>query len=673
MLPKRLFLNTLIAFYIFLSHSNIKLPAFSQEPVTQPTAPTNLQTPDPRKIQADSQLQQAIEQLQQRQGESALPPLQAVLKLYREIGDRKAEAYTLANLGVAYELLENPAQALDYLQQSLQISRNLQDKALEGDILSSLGRVYLQANNLKDAQTSLSQAINIWEALREGLRDQNKRILFEQQSHTYRTLQKVFIAQNQIGEALEIAERGRARSIADLLAQNLSANSTAKLTSEPLTVAKIQQIAKAQDSTLVEYSIIEDDFKPLIPEPRPLVPDNPESGLDFYLYVNSDEQKKQQPEALYIWVIQPTGDIEFRRVSLKEFWKQDSQSLSEIILATRDAIGVRGRGLGVVSRVEGESSQQSSRQLKQLYQLLIQPIAELLPKNPDAHVTFIPQSSLFLVPFAGLQDENGRYLIEQHTILTAPSIQVLDLTRTARQQLTGNTSDVLVVGNPKMPQFLPVSNVGNPERLTSLPGAEKEANAIATLFKTQPLIGSQATETAVVGRMPAARMIHFATHGLLDNFVTNFVTKPGETIELSDYKEIGTPGAIALSPADENAIALSPPTNDDGFLTTGEILDLKLKAELVVLSACDTGRGDISGDGIVGLSRSFIAVGVPSLVVSLWAVPDAPTASLMTQFYRNLSSNPDKAKALRNAMLTTMKQHPNPIEWAAFTLIGEAD
>lgn len=100
---------------------------------------------------------------------------------------------------------------------------------------------------------------------------------------------------------------------------------------------------------------------------------------------------------------------------------------------------------------------------------------------------------------------------------------------------------------------------------------------------------------------------------------------------------------------------------------------MKLNAELVVLSACDTGRGRTTGDGIIGLSRSILSAGVPSVLVSLWQVPDAPTASLMMEFYQNLLHNPDKAQALRQAMLKTMKNHPNPKNWAAFTLIGEAE
>ncbi|MFN9818576.1 MAG: CHAT domain-containing protein, partial [Pseudanabaena sp.] len=94
--------------------------------------------------------------------------------------------------------------------------------------------------------------------------------------------------------------------------------------------------------------------------------------------------------------------------------------------------------------------------------------------------------------------------------------------------------------------------------------------------------------------------------------------------------------------------------------------------ELVVLSACNTGRGKITGDGVIGLSRSLISAGVPSIIVSLWSVPDAPTAELMSDFYTLLEQNPDKAQALRQAMLKTMKTHPDPRDWAAFTLIGES-
>jgi CHAT domain-containing protein len=175
--------------------------------------------------------------------------------------------------------------------------------------------------------------------------------------------------------------------------------------------------------------------------------------------------------------------------------------------------------------------------------------------------------------------------------------------------------------------------------------------AIAPLLNTKAILGKDATKSAITQLIPRARIIHLATHGILD-----------------DVRGLGS--AIALAPDSSYKEEIG---KVNGLLTAEEILDMKLNAELVVLSACDTGRGRITGDGVIGLSRSFISAGVPSVLVSLWSVPDAPTASLMTEFYQNLQKNPDKAQALRQAMLTTMKQHPNPKNWAAFTLIGESD
>jgi CHAT domain-containing protein len=102
----------------------------------------------------------------------------------------------------------------------------------------------------------------------------------------------------------------------------------------------------------------------------------------------------------------------------------------------------------------------------------------------------------------------------------------------------------------------------------------------------------------------------------------------------------------------------------------------ELNADLVVLSACDTGRGKITGDGVVGLSRALISAGTPSVIVSLWSVDDQATSELMQKFYQlwlNPNQPTDKAQALRQAMLTTMQTHPDPRLWAAFTLIGAAE
>jgi CHAT domain-containing protein len=422
--------------------------------------------------------------------------------------------------------------------------------------------------------------------------------------------------------ALEVAERGRARAFVELLAQRQSANPNNQLTVKPPTIEEIKLIAKTQNATLVQYSIVYDPFK------------------------NQGKIEWRQ-SSLYIWVVKPTGEVAFKQVDLKSL----KTPLAKLVTNSRKTLGIRGRGIVVEGLTDpAVPDKNSANQLQQLHQILIQPIAQFLPTEPNSRVIFIPQNELFLVPFAALQDELGKYLIEKHTILTAPAIQVLELTHQQRQRVEAihksplQGKDILVMGNPTMPSIPDAT--GKLEQLPSLPGAETEAKAIAKLLNTQAIIGKDATKANILKQLKTARIAHLATHGLLD-----------------DFKLSGVPGAIALAPSG----------NDNGLLTASEIFDLKLNAELVVLSACDTGRGDIKGDGVIGLSRSLISAGVSSIIVSLWSVPDAPTASLMTEFYRQIPQNPDKATALRRAMLMTMKQYPNPKDWAAFTLIGEAE
>ena len=550
----------------------------------------------------------------------AIDYLEQQLAITLENKDRNSEGKALGNLGLVYLYLGDYGKAIDYQQQSLAIAREIKDRNSEGTALNNLGLAFYKSGKLSAAETTLFEGIRVKESLRRGLNDANKVSIFEQQFRTYRALQQVLIAQNKTDTALEIAERGRARAFVELLASRLNLEEKPQAPK----IEQIKQIAKAQNATLVQYSIIKDDFK-----------------------VAGKQQTKESE--LYIWVIKPTGEVTFRKADLKPLWQKENTDLAELVINSRESIGARGRGIDVSYNPDAGKAQNN---LKRLHELLIKPIADVLPKNSSARVIFIPQDSLFLVPFPALRDENGKYLIEKHTILTSPSIQVLDLTR---QQRNNTGTQNLIVGNPQMPKLPP--KIGEPpQQLPPLPGAETEAKAIASLLNTKPLIGSQATESEVVKRLPQARIIHLATHGIFNDVQ-------------------GLNSGVALTPSipPSSPLKKGGSQKNDGLLTAGEIFDLKLNADLVVLSACDTGRGKITGDGVVGLSRSFISAGVPSVLVSLWSVPDAPTASLMTEFYQNLSKNSDKATALRQAMLTTMKQHPAPKDWAAFTLIGEAD
>jgi CHAT domain-containing protein len=607
---------------------------------------------------------------------------QQALAIASAAHDRRRESEALVSLGLAEADLGNEAQAIAYHQQSLAIARELKDPTAESVALNNLGHTLFNADKLAAAEATLEQAIKILDSLRSGLSDRYSVSLFDTQLYTYNLLQQIRVAANKPEAALEAAEQGRARAFADLLTRQLAADEKTNETDEkavmqrgtdelfPLSVAhssassvpqsvaesvasvaQIRQIAREQNATLVEYTIVPDD--------------------EFMF-----RGKLRAPAAeLLIWVVQPSGQIHLRRVDLQSQppaptqpdapivsrSDQDIRGLAELVTSTRTAI----RGLGVVSSQAGERTDTTPlafnpepdrmmRQLRQLHQILIAPIADLLPTDPNDRVVFIPQESLFLVPFAALKAPDDHYLIEKHTILTAPAIHVLDLTRQQRLRLNASAANAaaLIVGNPTMPKV--ALAVGDPPtQLPPLPGSEQEAIAIARLLQSPAVLGTQATETLVKQQLQTAQRVHLATHGLLE-----YVSLTGQAAQTT----LDVPGAIALAPS----------STDDGLLTASEILNLRLQAELVVLSACDTGQGRITGDGVIGLSRALVAAGVPSVVVSLWAVPDTPTATLMTAFYEQLQRQPDKASALRQAMLATMHSYPNPMNWAAFTLIGES-
>lgn len=539
------------------------------------------------------------------------------------------EGISLDLLGKLEVSRGNYPKAIELFQQSLTIERGNQSYLGEVNSLNNLGTAFFLNDNLTKAEQTLREAIAIEESFRYrlGLKESDRVSFFETQSLTYRTLQQILVAQKKFPEALEIAERGRARIFVEQLSQVLSSKGSEENNNlpqiNPPRIEDLQRIAKTQQATLIEYS--------LVPNPA-----------EIFVYRQQDELQNQ-PQKLFIWVVQPSGKIEFRELDLTQELKE-GRSISELVRLSRLQMGIGGRGSSF--EYEPIDLDESGDLLKKIYQLLIAPIARFLPQDPKARVIFVPQESLFLVSFAALKDENNQYLLSNHTILTAPAIQVLDFTQKLQSRSQQESlQDFLVVGNPTMPKVIGKSG-GLLTQLPELKGAEAEAIAIAKLLNTQAVTGDDATKAIVLERMQRSQIIHLATHGLLD-----------------DIRQTGIPGVIALAPTPE----------DDGLLTADEILQLKLKAELAVLSACDTGRGSIRSDGVIGLSRAFIRAGIPSIIVSLWSIPDASTAFLMREFYHFRNQGLDKAQALRQAMLQTKNQYPHPRNWAAFTLIGEIE
>ena len=524
-----------------------------------------------------------------------------------------------SGMGSLYLSLDDYPQAKTNLEQGLTIAGQSGDRLLEAETLHNLGYAQWKLNQLTAAERSFRNAIALREQMREGLSDLDRVSLFDTQLQSYPLLRRVLIAQNQYESALEIAEAERARAFIQLLAARLSSPTASgealKQQTAPLNIQQIKQIARQQNATLVEYSFVADE--------------------NFVAQGKLHGEYKQ----IHVWVVKATGEVIFKNVKL-------SSDQARLIKQTGNwANDWQNRA----TTVEEDELRTSFTDLhRALYAILIEPITANLPTSAKSPVIFVPQRELFQISFPALQDSKGKYLIEKHSILTVPAIQVLQFTHQQRQKLSNTTNNkAIVVGNPVMPSAILVEGKSKIVLdLVPLAGAEQEAINIAQILNTKALIGQTASETSIKRQISSARIIHFATHGLLNDFTNS-----------------GIPGAIALAPGGGN----------DGVLTSSEILNLRLNAELVVISACDTGRGLLTRDGVVGLSRSLLASGTPSVLIALWEIYDESTATLMNQFYDQLAQNNNKAQALRLAILKTKEKFSHPINWGAFTLIGEAN
>jgi len=528
-----------------------------------------------------------------------------------------AEESILQDVAAAYSWKRDYTSAIRYCRDDLSLSEAYdraagRPSALVPHALQRLGINLVLTGQYAEAEERLREAYQKYVAFVEATHATQAAWYYETQVEVLRWLQRALVGQKRFEEALEVAERGRSRALAAIVASRISSGPDLAL--DTPSVEKIRAIAREHGATVVEYSVLYEYDPDLL-----------------FIFSNFEDIPAA---SIYAWVVQADGKITFHESAVP----RQGPSLVQLVRQARYSVGAYGRGVTINPQPEAPKA----RPLQQIYNLLIAPIAADLPGDPDRVVTFVLQDWLFMVPFGALQDSKGHYLIEQHSMSAVPSLGILDLTH---QELAAGRQGkgVLVVGNPTMPS-LSAGPSEPAQPLNSLPGAEVEARAVALRFHATPLVGAAASKGEVLQRLPNAALVHLATHGLLDQTTGGY----------------------------QSALALAPKNGDSGFLTTLEIENLKLNADLVVLSACDTGRGSISGDGILGLSRAFLTAGTPSLLVSLWSIADSPTAYLMDRFYQRLQQGQNKAQSLRGSMLDTMQKHPAPGDWAAFTLLGEA-
>jgi CHAT domain-containing protein len=341
---------------------------------------------------------------------------------------------------------------------------------------------------------------------------------------------------------------------------------------------------------------------------------------------------------LYAWVIAPDGTINGARTAVK---RARVEQLVRTV-ATNTAATERTAGW------------------KALYDVLIRPVEKHLPPRAGARLIVVPHGPLMQLPFAALRDPRGRYLVERFTLASVPSVTMLRYTR-ARRPADAPPASMLLVADPSS---MPV--IAGERRLPSLPGALEETRAIARLVpatRTTLLVRANATEPRVLAETPRKNVIHFATHAIVR-----------DVDPWSSFLALGVPGDGAA----------------DGKLTAQKIYGLSLDADLVVLSACRSGGGLITGDGIASLARAFFYAGASSMIVSVWDVADEPAKRLLPAFYRSWLAGAEKDRALRSAQLALIRDLragrvmvstpagdvalvEDPALWAGFVLLGEPD
>jgi CHAT domain-containing protein len=289
-------------------------------------------------------------------------------------------------------------------------------------------------------------------------------------------------------------------------------------------------------------------------------------------------------------------------------------------------------------------------QARDLYSLLVAPAGQQL--QGKTRLVIVPDDVLWETPFQALRSADGRFLIQNAAISYAPSLTVLrEIVKAGHHRPRSTT--LLAMGNPKLAgQTISQSkNVLMSASFEPLPEAERLVNGLGQMYgaKARVYVGAEAKEERLKAESTNYSIMQLATHGVINN----------------------------ASPMYSHVVlAQSKEAQDDGLLEAWEIMQLDLKTDLAILSACETARGRIgAGEGVIGLAWALFVAGCPTTVVSQWKVESSSTTELMLAFHRSLQSGGSKSESLRQAALKLMadKRYAHPFYWAGFIVVGDGN
>jgi CHAT domain-containing protein/Tfp pilus assembly protein PilF len=674
----------------------------------------------------------------QREFLKALDYYRQSLALREELNDKRMAALTMNNIGIIHRELGDLTRALEYYRESLALREKLEDQAgtaaalnhigiihfLQGDFREALqissrvleiatrlaspeliwrghelaGRAHTGLKEFDAAEKAFKDSIDTIEKMRHrvGGGELARQRFFEDKLAPYVAMVDLSFIRSQPIDALTYAELAKARTLLDVL-RNGKVHINKALSSEE------QEMERASNAELTALNTqIYEESQRLKPnrdriaelEPRREKARMAHEAFLTSLYVKHPELKVQRGETTPITAAEAASLLPDAGTAFLEFVV--AQEKSYLIVLTRDRkrntapleimlypLNINSKQLtervGDFRRMLADRDFSYQESARQLYDLLLKPAEQQLRGRKTLCV--VPDQALWELPFQALQPRPGVHMIEDFTLFYAPSLSVMRevMKNRVSSRPSGSQLGVVKVSNrrPYPPSSRPAKTLlalGNPQlkgemvassdafeiegRVGPLPEAEKEVKVLAGLYgaaNSRVFIGSDAREARVKSEAPKYEILHFATHGLLDdrNPMFSYLT-------------------LAQSSGDPN---------EDGLLEAREIINMDLRAELAVLSACEMARGWVgAGEGVIGMTWSLFVAGVPTTVASQWKVDSASTTSLMIDFHRrlttqrsNVRSKEKKAESLRQAALglSRSERYRHPFYWAGFVMVGD--
>ncbi len=624
----------------------------------------------------------------QKDYQAALRTQSEALQLAHKVQSPLRQGNSLNSLGALHFRMSNWQEARRSYEEALELSAKFDMPQVLWQAHSGLAAVYDQQGERGKAQDHYRQAIAAMENIRALLGGADEKAgYFQDKVEVHKKLIAALLKPVGNGfersgaeEAFHIAERARARALADLLAE---AAANLEQTLSP----GLQQSKQSLDQRIIELN------KQLLKErtaatekqnrARLVELEKKQGDVDKELAAWVQEVRQQNPSFADLKYPEPLNLPEAQRllddrtILLSYVLGEDASYLFavgrqqyQVARLPAAAARLRGQVTELLGAIKGQDARLERRLASTLYSELLGPVDELKLWQGKKHVIIVADDALHRLPFEVLlQPDTKQYLVERLAISYAPSVTVLASLQRERRALA-DQQDFLAFANPVYEErgaaqdnsviagVLRGTGDGQQWRLKSLRNSRKEAEEIAKLFAPQKatvLLGAEASEEAVKTRpdVSASRVLHFSAHGLVNEDLPRF-------------------SSVVLSlPQRETKTA----SGEDGFLSAYEIFNLKLNAELVTLSACDTGLGkEVKGEGLMSLVRAFMYAGSQSVLATLWKVDDESAANLMIDFYWHWQQGKlTKAEALRQAQIKAIRMGSAPKFWAPFALIGRAD